>query len=200
MKIINSLEQGSPEWLQIRGNHLTGTDAAKVISILWADGDALKKQIAQILQAKQNSTFKGNYYTERGHRLEPANRYIYTQVKGVEVSTPGFIISDEYSIAGYSPDGIVMEGETPIGLLECKAFNEVRHKKNYEYAELGIFMQMQWGMFVTGLPWCDLSLYNPDLDDDSEKWLVKRYKSQQNVQENFKKVISRYCNLVKNKL
>lgn len=186
MKIIEKLEQGTPEWLEIRGRYLTGTDAYNF---------AIKKTpVDQILLDKTNNSFTGNYFTRRGHELEPVNRYIWEQVNGLEVRTPGFIRSDEFSIAGYSPDGVVYQDNKPIGLIECKSFNEARHLKNYEYAETTILLQMEWGMFVTGLPWCDLCLYNPDISDPEKQWLCKRYNATPIIQEKYASLCREYEN------
>lgn len=191
MKIINSLEQGTPEWLEIRSRYLTGTDAYR----LWKG-----TQVNDLLQGKNNSSFSGNYYTERGHKLEPINRYIWEQVNGLEVRTPGFICSDEFGIAGYSPDGLVYEKGKPVGLIECKSFMESRHLKCGQYAEPSIYHQMQWGMFVTGLPWCDLCLYNPDLSDESRQWLCRRYKAEEKILEQYAKICLDYEQCEKQKL
>ena len=186
MKIIEKLEQGTPEWLEIRSKYLTGTDAYSLV---------IKEiSVEQILVNKTNNSFTGNYYTRRGHKLEPINRYIWVEVNGLEVRTPGFICSDEFSIAGYSPDGLVYQDNKPVGLIECKSFNEVRHLKNYEYAETAILLQMEWGMFVTGLPWCDLCLYNPDVSDSEKQWLCKRYYATQAIQDKYARLCREYEN------
>ena len=54
MKIIEKLEQGTPEWLEIRGRYLTGTDAYNF---------AIKKTpVEQILSDKTNNSFTGNSF------------------------------------------------------------------------------------------------------------------------------------------
>lgn len=184
MRIIENLEQGSPQWLKIRGKYLTGTDAYDLI---------IKNiPIEQILANKVSNSFGGNYYTRRGHQLEPVNRYIWSQVNSLEVKTPGFICSDQFQIAGYSPDGLVYQNNKPVGLIECKSFNEARHLKNYEYAETAIFLQMQWGLFVTELPWCDLCLYNPDVQDVKQQWLCKRYYATKAIQDKCYQLCEKY--------
>ena len=130
MRIIEKLEQGTPEWLEIRSKYLTGTDAYSFV---------IKEiPVEQILVNKTNNSFTGNYYTRRGQELEPTNRYSWSQVNGLEVRTLGFSCSDRFQIAGYSPDGLVYQDNKPVGLIECKSFNEVRHLKNYEYAASAI--------------------------------------------------------------
>ena len=184
MKIIETLEQGTPEWLEIRSKYLTGTDAYSFV---------IKEiPVEQILVNKTNNLFTGNYYTRRGQELEPTNRYIWSQVNGLEVRTLGFICSDRFQIAGYSPDGLVYQDNKPVGLIECKSFNEVRHLKNYEYAETAILLQMEWGMFVTGLPWCDLCLYNPDIQDVKQQWLCKRYYATEAIQDRCYQLCEKY--------
>ena len=154
------IPQGSPEWHNIRAGLITGTDAFALLN---------GKSREQILADKTNNSFKGNYYTRRGHILEGEAREIYSQIYE-KVNEMGFITNDLIPWAGYSPDGLIGKD----GLWECKSFLEKRHLYVYENLDAAIIAQIQFGLMVTEREWCDLTLYNPDIEDISKQFLVKR--------------------------
>ena len=99
-----------------------------------------------------------------------------------KVEEMGFITNSKYPNAGYSPDGLIGEN----GLWECKAFKEERHLKVFENLDAGILAQIQFGLLITERDWCDLTLFNPDIEDisnftydllqvqDNSDWLEKQ--------------------------
>ena len=52
-----------------------------------------------------------------------------------------------------------------------------------------IIAQTQWGFFITERDWCDLLLYNPDIEDNSLAYIVKRLSPIPEIQEKFKKLL-----------
>ena len=155
------VEQGSDLWHQLRSQFVTGTDAYTVLK--GAD-------IQELLTKKQTQpVWKGNYYTKRGHLLEDEARQIYSEVNS-QITEAGFITNDKYPFAGYSPDGLIGED----GLWECKAFQEKRHLDVYENLDAHIIAQIQFGLFVSEREWCDLTLYNPEIEDIDKTFLVRR--------------------------
>lgn len=171
--------QGTPEWLEMRSHYCTGTDAYDILR---------GKLPGDIITAKASApSFHGNYYTRRGHILEDESRKIYNQVYDEKVETFGFIQNDKYPLAGYSPDGLIGLD----GVWENKALNEKRHLKVYESLDPHFIAQTQFGMFVAERKWCDFTLYNPDIEDVSKVFLVKRLYPIPEIQEKFKKVFGR---------
>lgn len=172
----NQLEQNSDEWHELRNNYITGTDAYDLLR-----GVSVK----EILSKKRNNHFMGNYYTERGHRLEPEAKEIYSALY-TPTKDVGFVINDKYKLAGVSPDGVVGED----GLVEVKAFNEKRHFSVYQNLDSHIIAQTQYQLFVTERKWCDLVLYNPDIEDPHQAFLVKRLYPNEKIQARFKEIFS----------
>lgn len=165
-------EQGSERWHEIRGTRLTGTDAYDAF---------MGKNLQLILERKKEAkSFKGNYYTKRGHLLEDEAREIYSQVYN-KIVQYGFIENDKHPLYGYSPDGIV-DGEEK-GLWECKAFQEAKHLKVGEALDPHVLAQIQLGLLITELPWCDLTLYNPEAEELDKKLMVKRVYADKDLQD-----------------
>lgn len=160
----DEIKQGTPEWHKIREGLLTGTDAYDIL-----DG----KSYQEIISKKVNNNFTGNYYTRRGRILEDEAREIYSEVYS-KVQEFGFIKNDKYPLCGYSPDGIITQEKNNIGLWECKAFNKERHPKVYKSLDAHVLAQIQFGLMMTELPWCDLTLYNPDMENIEDTFLIKR--------------------------
>lgn len=183
----SEIEQGTPEWHKIREGLLTGTDAYDIIN---------GKSYQDIISGKANNNFIGNYYTRRGHKLEDEAREIYSEVYN-KIQEFGFIKNDKYPICGYSPDGIILSSEEKIGLWECKAFNKERHLKVYKSLDSHIIDQIQFGLLITELPWCDLTLYNPDMEDIDQAFLVKRIYPMSDIQEKLIKTISEMFSEIK---
>ena len=156
----NEVEQGTPKWLELRSKYVTATDCYDLIK---------GTPISELLARKTNNSFKGNYYTQRGHDLEPYAKYVYSQLYQ-PVTDAGFIINDLYPNAGYSPDGLVADN----GLVEVKCFNVKRHLDVYQNLDPHIICQIQFGLLISGRDWCDLVLYNPDIDDAHQAFLTKR--------------------------
>ena len=172
------LPQGSEEWLELRKKYVTGTSAIQILQ---------GKTIDEVILAKNNAKpFHGNYYTKRGHDLEPEARHIYSEVYH-KVQQAGFILNDKYPKAAMSPDGIVEDN----ALIEIKCFQPERHFKVYKNLDPSILAQIQFGLFVSERDWCDLILYNPDLDDLSKQFLVRRIEPIPETQQKFKEVFTK---------
>ena len=174
----DSIIQGTPEWLALRNDFITGTDAYKLLK---------GKSVDDILDAKRNAApFKGTRSTRRGHRLEPEAIAITSAIKEVEITDMGFITNTKYPRAGFSPDGLIGTD----GIAECKAFNKERHFENQKKPEIQIIAQIQWGLFVTERQWGYLILYNPDLPPE-DAIFIKLIKRNEAAMRRFEELLSR---------
>lgn len=173
----DEIKQGTPEWLDLRKKYLTGTDAIKLLR-------GVPPHIILQAKAKETNSFKGNYWTNRGHILEDESKDIYSQVY-TQIHNAGFITNDKSSIIGYSPDGLVNED----GFVECKSFGEKHHLEVAKNLSQEIIAQTQWGFFVTERDWCDLLLYNPDIKDDDLAYIVKRLYPIPEIQTKFREIL-----------
>ena len=172
----SEIEQGSPEWHHLRRNRITGTSAYKVLQ---------GKTVDEVINSlKKQKSFHGNYYTQRGHVLEAEARDIYSQANNTEVHEVGAIINSKYPRTLVSPDGIVGLD----GLIEVKCFQPKRHLKVYKTLDPAILAQIQFGLFVSEREWCDLLLYNPEMPDTKDCFLIRRIEPIPKTQELFKKL------------
>lgn len=143
--IWHDVEQGSPGWHKLRAPLWTGSKAIKLL---------------QSKPLPADNEWGGNAATRRGHMLEVVAIREYERKYKCKVQRPGFVTNSVYPNAGYSPDGI--HGGW---LLECKAFNNVRHDKlaNGDLP-LEVKVQIFFGMIITGKRKARLLAFNPEHD------------------------------------
>lgn len=145
MIIYHDVEQGSPEWNELREYLWTGTTAIKLL---------------QDKPLPPKSKFTGNWATRRGQALEPIAIAEYERQVGRKVSRPGFVTNTVYKNAGYSPDAI----DRRI-LLENKSFNGQRHEDLVDRKiPLEVLVQIYFGMIITGLRKAKLLAFNPEYE------------------------------------
>ncbi len=180
---IHNVEQGSPEWFELRKLKFTASKATAVINGVTIDkktdeekiGAGLKTLVYEMLSDKYsgwtNEAWEGNDNTENGNEMEELARGIYELETGNTVEIVGFCELDKYT--GCSPDGLV----GTEGLWENK------WKKNQNYfrrlmekgkPDSDHDNQVQFQMYVTGRKWCDLTYYNPNFVKAMDKIRIER--------------------------
>lgn len=167
--ILYDLQQGTEEWLNFRKTRISATDAYDLLR---------GRSIEEILSSKQNSHFKGNYYTKRGHLLEDEAKIIYSEAFE-PLTNAGAILNSKFPNAMCSPDGIAGDK----GLVEVKCFNPERHLKVYHSLDPHILAQIQFQLLISEREWCDLTLYNPDMPDINDTFLIKHILPDPSIQE-----------------
>ncbi len=154
---IHNLEQGSPEWFEVRKLKLTASNADAIAT----SGKGLDTLVDELVAEYFATTPEEPYINadmERGNLLEAEARNMYSSISGNVIEQVGFVELDEH--VGCSPDGLVNDD----GLVEIKCPNN----KNYiklmltEKIDTKYIWQMQMQMFVTGRKWCDFVAYNPN--------------------------------------
>ena len=103
--------QRSEEWLALRGNMLTASDAATAIGM-----NPYEKPEGLILKKCGHNKFFGNQATEHGNKYEDIARDIYCEKYGEVAHEIGLHPHPVYKWLGGSPDGITESGK----LLEIK--------------------------------------------------------------------------------
>lgn len=200
------IEQGSQEWLDLRSNYVTCSNAATLLTrgknfCLEANRLAMKR-----------TTPNGNSYADRGHVIEAETRddlNAFLEPIGMRLETCAFITNSQYPAAGYSPDGLIVPKdsanwwEEEFIPVEFKAYNDVvirqingvktevhtnKHLKateDFENVPLLARAQCQMEMLLTGADTLCLVLSNPDVVGDEEKvkvwWVKKDEKIQQRL-------------------
>lgn len=158
MEIIN-VEQGTPEWFEVRKGKLTASKATAIGNAGKGLDTYVHEMMAEFYSSGEKKQF-GSLDTERGNELEPTARGIYELENGVEVQEIGFMQLNEY--VGASPDGLVGED----GGIEIKCPDD----KNYFYYLLNgadeidssYIWQCQMNLLISGRKWWDLIIYNPN--------------------------------------
>ena len=161
IKILN-MEQGTPEWFQVRLGLPTASCFADIISKGRGGAESARRRtyMLKILAERITGELPHNWqkeHTERGHEDEPKARSAYEFVTGNKVQEVGFILNDELN-AGFSPDGLVEEN----GTIEIKSKLPHLHidcllqdKVPAEHVP-----QIQGGLLVSGREWCDYIGYS----------------------------------------
>lgn len=163
MEIIWHIEQGSPEWMELRLGIITCSE----MSAIRSDGAGAYTYINELaferLTGESSSVFEDNNWTKRGHELEPVARQMYEKKTGLEVSMVSFIKNKGF---GYSPDGLIfLDSDKPVGGLEIKAKqpSEQMHILRSNEIPKKHLDQLHGGLSCAELDWIDFVSYCPSL-------------------------------------
>lgn len=156
---IHDVEQGTPEWHDVRRGILTASTIGQLITpktVKVAANDSSRALTAQLVAERitgyTEPTF-ASFDMEQGHMVEPIARDLYSEhyAPATEV---GFMTNtfNGYAI-GYSPDGVVGTD----GLLEIKSRRQKKHLQTILADEVPIenIAQCQVGLLVSGRDWLD---------------------------------------------
>lgn len=189
MTFYYGVEQGTQEWLELRKNRATCSNAY----ILCANGKN-RSRYANYQHAVRTSP-NGNDYAKRGHVLEYEIKEKLVRQFSEEgsqfriITDCSFITHDDFPGAGYSPDAFLVDKDTGLFLIpiEIKCFNDIverkivkngkrmkyfvrtnKHKKSCEGLKnvpFDLRMQFQMEMLMTDTEELLLVLYNPDAEE-----------------------------------
>jgi len=178
-EFITTFSQGSLAWKTWRSERLTGTDVGRLFSRIkpsivrsGISPSVLvsQKKIEDSAERKKNSEIL-RASMERGKYLEPRAAQIVKEALDKKIEHYGGIENSKYPCCGYSPDGVAYDKSF---LWENKSFLREHHMKCITgHIDKNIVLQCQWGMFISGIPLCYLSFYNPDIDGDDSFQLIK---------------------------
>lgn len=169
MKITHDVEQGSPEWLDMRLGLITCSE----ISAIRADGAGAQSYINGLayerITGESSSVFEGNDWTKRGQELEPVARKMYEKKTGESVYMISFVENKGF---GYSPDGLILQPTTApedqhrfYGGIEIKVkqpSEQIHILRNKEIPKKHLD-QLHGGMLCAELDWIDFVSYCPNL-------------------------------------
>jgi putative phage-type endonuclease len=185
MNIIETCEQGSDEWLQMRLGKVTASRVSEVISK--GRGKAPSKSaetymielIAETLTGKSKPFFE-NDAMRWGTETEPQARSMY-EVNNNFVSVREVAFVEHNSQVGISPDGIIGED----GLLEIKCpatTTQLKRALSDDYsADYKAQIQMQ--LWVTKSKWCDFVSFDPRLDCKAGYLQQRVYRDEEYIEE-----------------
>lgn len=185
MNIIDTMEQGSSDWLALRLGKVT---ASKVKDVLTKGrGNAPSKTaetymmelIAEKLTGKSKPFFE-NDAMRWGTETEPQARSMYSVNNDfVDVREVAFIEHNEF--IGVSPDGLIGDD----GMLEVKCPNtttQLKRALSDDYsADYKAQIQMQ--LWVAGREWCDFLSFDPRLDCAAGYLQQRVYRDEKYIEE-----------------
>lgn len=190
---IHNIEQGSPEWFELRLKYPLTASKAQAIG---NNGKGLETLCWEQMAQKYSSQDKERYTNkdlERGVELEPQALSLYELETGNTTEKVGFITNEKISkVGGASPDSLVNDD----GLVEVKCFDDTKHfKASIDFKKTGKFdiesqymWQMQMQMLFSERKWCDFVAYNPNY---KTSLLIQRVLPDAEMQEDIKKGLAK---------
>ncbi len=169
MEIIHDIEQGSPEWMNLRLGIITCSE----MSAIRSDGAGAYTYINGLaferLTGESSSIFEGNEWTKRGHELEPVARQMYENKTHQSVYMITFVKNKGF---GYSPDGLILQSTTApedthrfCGGIEIKVKQPAEQMHILRSGEIPKkhLDQLHGGLSCAELDWIDFVSYCPSL-------------------------------------
>lgn len=189
--LIHNVEQGSPEWHEVRKGKLTASHATAIGN----NGAGLKTYVEDIiLNMFIEKEFKDSKDTIRGKELEPFARIAYEFETGNTVEEVGFIENCPFS--GCSPDGLMRSIKKG---LEIKCRNNSKHYRILKTGKVSsdTIWQMNMNMLVTGYESWDFVSYNPNF---KQSIFIKEFKRDETKIEKLKIGIENGIKMLKEEL
>lgn len=160
LKVYESLEQGTEEWLQARCGVLTASVIGQMITPktkALSNSETAKTTVRTLIAEQITGRVEPTYPTrdmERGTYEEPIARGLYAE-HYAPVTEVGFMVREdpECGQLGYSPDGLVGDD----GLVEIKSRRQKAQLATILADEVPAYnmAQIQCGLYVSGREWCD---------------------------------------------
>lgn len=194
MQIINNIQQGTSEWLQLRVGVFTATDGQTIATKGKGLETLIYEKASEIITGLSCEEGYTNSNIERGKELEEQARLIYEMENGVSVETVAFVFGD-LEHTGCSPDGLVeIDGLAEFKCPNNKNFVVIcltgEYDKKYDW-------QCQYQMFITGRKWADLVFFNPNFKNPLKTFRIERdEKIQQTFKENIEYAVKKALEIV----
>jgi putative phage-type endonuclease len=142
--------QKSEEWLALRQNMLTASDAATAIGV---NKYETPRQLL-LKKCGKGPVFTGNEATRHGEKYEDEARILYEQRHDEVVHEIGLCPHPKYPWLGGSPDGISESGK--LVEIKCPMLREITPEVPCHYMP-----QLQLCMEILDLPEADFIQYKP---------------------------------------
>jgi len=158
------VEQGTPEWLELRTGLPTASCFDKVVTSKGEPSKQAKKYLYQLCGEKLLGTPMETFQNDtmsRGQEVEAKAREAYEFITDSKVQQVGFCFRDERRLYGCSPDGLLGDD----GGLEIKCPTLPVHVECLDGGKLPTkyVQQVQGSLLVTGREWWDFLSYFPGL-------------------------------------
>ena len=167
-------DQNSVAWDEARKGRITASNAKFCLAKPGTKGRRMyiEKLVADLQGIPDFDDEEPAPWFAAGRYYEAWARGWYSWEADVEVTETGFIVHDEYSFIGCSPDGLIGDD----GLLEIKYRTYLHTFKQHaaKGANAAVLPQIQTQMFVCDRPWCDYVNYWRDDNEELEQGSIER--------------------------
>lgn len=191
------IQQGSPEWDDIRLGRITGSG----VSALMSDPRSkAAKEVGELSDSankyildKVSECYLG-YGAEKydlkqfewGHTYEPEARTYYEVDKGVIAIEVGFAEYTDY--IGVSPDSLVgddggLEIKCPYNNSVHLKYLEIKDADDLMKTEKGYYWQIVMAMWVTGRQWWDFVSYDPRMSGKFRFHCIRVERDEEQIKE-----------------
>ena len=180
-----AVEQGSPEWFQMRLGKVTASRVADILAKT-KTGPSASRQNYLIELAIQRTTgiiqeSYSNSAMEWGVQNEGNARVLYEITTNNFVDRIAFIDHPSIKWFGCSPDGLVSDR----GLVEIKCRNSAGHWETIKLNEIPkkYWIQMQAQLICTGREWNDYVSFDPRMPERSQLYIKRVFRDEEFIKE-----------------
>jgi hypothetical protein len=158
--IAHNVQQGTPEWLQLRLGIPTASRFDDILTPKARKYAAsarkyINELVAEWIVGEPLDSFT-SFAMEHGTMYEPEARSWYEFDTDTQVETVGFVTNDAGTV-GCSPDGLVGAD----GITEIKCPQPIRHVENVLGGDIATIGQVQGCIWVCEREWVDTISYHP---------------------------------------
>lgn len=163
-----NVEQGSPEWHELRRGRVTASRVADVIRKTKSGYSASRQRylgelVAERLTGVVATGFRSSDM-DWGTVTEPEALQVYSIYADLPIQKVAFVDHERIEQSGCSPDGLV--GDDGLVEIKCPATHTHIATLLGEEVDPDYVTQMQWQMACTGRKWCDYVSYDPRLPEE----------------------------------
>ena len=166
--IVAMVEQGQQAWFGLRAGRITASNASHIVTSTGkaATGKTRDGFLCGLLAERLTGSIEMHQSTlamQRGQNLEPQARDHYRFVTGREVQEVGLVFANDKKQYAASPDGLCADRGVEIkSPLRRNSIAHVLNIKKSGKIPVEYFCQLQFSLYVTGLPAWDLLIYSPE--------------------------------------
>ena len=170
------IEQGTPEWHQIRLGKVSASRMAELLAKTKTGAFAASraKYMAQLLCERMTgepTEFFTSQAMQRGVDVEPVARAAYEAENLTSVEQVAWVEHPTIPFSGCSPDGLV--GEHGLIEIKCKEIHNHLDSILNDRIDPDHQTQMMWQMACTGRKWCDYVCFD-DRAPEGLQLFIKR--------------------------
>lgn len=109
--IVHDVQQGSPEWLELRRGRVTASSASRLLTptgkLSSSMDDEVGRAVAEQMGLQDPEYIDTTGWMQRGIDLEAEAAYAFSLITDYELESVGFVTNSAFNHAGCSPDRIV---------------------------------------------------------------------------------------------